>query len=259
MKKLVLLLVLAVLASGCLGNGGAQADDVRDSFVENNVSSYVHEGETSYAFGSSGGPTRTTTIDVQAALDRGTRSLHATVDSLTEGAGERIASNTTTYLVNGTVYSRTVRSGNTTGWVRFSDDADVTNTWDARDELGLYEDVLRNASVEHNGTETVRDETAHRLDVELGDRRSRLLQGKFRESPGFFDQAETESFRTSVWITDDGTLLRAETHVTMALSGQQTATGERDLNVEMRFVDTFRYEDVTVDPPREALNTSIVG
>jgi hypothetical protein len=253
MKKLVALLVLAILASGCLGNAGtdgAEADEVRDSFIDNDVSSYVYEGETSYSFGTQGGPTRATTITIEATVNRSARELDATVDSVTEGAGERTASNTTTYLLNGTVYSRTVRDGNSTGWVPFEGDAEVNNTWDARDELRLYEDVLENATVEHNGTETVRGKQAHRLEVELGENRTDLLLGKFRESPEFFNQAETRSFVTTVWITDGGNLLRAETEATMVLRGQQTRSGERDITVELGLTDSFRYDERTaVEPP----------
>lgn len=256
MKKLVALLVLIVLASGCVGNGGtnagAQADDIRDTFVANNVSSYVYEGEMSYSFGTAGGPARTTTITTEVTVNRSARELGATVNSVTEGAGERLASNTTTYLVNGTVYSRTVRNGNSTGWIPFDDDAEVENTWDARDELRLYEDVLRNASVEHNGTETVGDGQAHRLEVELRDRRTDLFAGKFRDEPDLFEEAETDSFGTTVWITDDGNLVRAETEATMTLRGQQTRSGERDMNVELRIADDFRYDEpAAVELPTE--------
>ncbi|MFP4188121.1 MAG: hypothetical protein ACLFR5_01780, partial [Halobacteriales archaeon] len=142
MKRLAVLLLFSVLTAGCIGGGASQADEARDAFVENNVSSYVYEGETTYSFGAPGGPTRTTTIAANATVDRSTTSLAAELDSLTEGAGERAESNTTTYLVNGTVYSNSVRGGNSTGWVAFRSEGEVENTWEARDELGVYEDLL---------------------------------------------------------------------------------------------------------------------
>jgi hypothetical protein len=259
MKRLLILLVLVVLASGCLGDGDAQAADARDAFLDNNVSSYVHEAETSYSLSAPDGPTRATTITTRSTVDRIDRRLSASIDSVTEGAGRESVSNTTTYLVNGTVYSRSVRGGNTTGWVAFGSEGEVENTWEARDELRLYERVLSNVSVGHNGTETVRGEGAHRIDVRLGDRRTELISGKFREGASFFEEGETEGFRTTVWITDDGRLLRAETRATVTLRNRETRSGETDLNVDMRFVDEFRYEDTpAVEPPREALNSTRV-
>jgi hypothetical protein len=247
-----------VVVSGCLG-AGVQADGVRDEFVHQNTSSYVYDGETSYSFNAPGGPTRTTTIDFRAVVNRTARSLRANISSVTEGAGRSAVSGTTTYLVNRTVYTRSVREGDTTGWTAFGTDAEVENTWSARDELRLYEHLLRNASVEHNRTEAVRGTDANRIDVELGDRRAELLAGKFRDGVGFFEEGETETFRTTVWITDDGRLLRAETRAGMVLRNRTTATGRTDLNVDLTFSDTFRYGDVpTVEVPQKALNATRV-
>jgi len=257
MKRLAVLLLLATLTTGCLGAGASQADDARDAFVEShaNVTSYVHEGEKAQSIGEPGGPAQTTTVTTEAALDYEARELRATL--VTESGGQ--TSNTTTYLVNDTVYSRTIRE-NSTGWAAFPSDAEVENTWEARDELGLYVDVLRNASVEANGTETVRGEQARRIDVELDeDRRIDLLVGKFRDPRSFFEQAEIQTFRTTVWITDDGRLLRAETAATMTFSDQRTRSGETDIEVGLSFNDTFRYGDApSFELPAEAANATEV-
>jgi len=259
MKHLVAPLLLAVVAAGCVG-GAPQAEEARDAFVENNVSSYAYEGETEYSFGAPGGPARTTTVDANATVNRSGGSLAAELDSLTEGAGERAESETVTYLVNGTVYSNSVRGGNSTGWVAFRGEGEVESTWDARDELAVYEDILRNASVEGNGTETVDGAEANRVEVELGEDRSELLTSKFRDDASFFQESETEAFGTTVWITDDGSLLRAETDAALSLSNQETRTGETDIDVEVRFVDSFRYDDVpAVELPAEAENATVAG
>ena len=257
MKRLAVLVLLAALATGCLGGGASQADDARDAFVEGytNITSYIHEGERVQSVGEPDGPARTTTITTETALDHETRELRAFL--VTESGGQ--TSNTTTYLVNDTVYSRTVRE-NSTGWVAFPSDAEVENTWEARDELGLYADVLRNASVDANGTETVRGEEARRIDVELDeDERIDLLVGKFRDRRSFFEQGELETFRTTVWITDDGRLLRAETSATMMFSDQGTRSGETDIQVGLSFDDTFRYGDSpSFELPDEAANATEV-
>lgn len=252
MRKLVLLSVFlfaAVVVSGCLGGGSAQ--EVRGDFLEKNVSAYTYDGELSYTISTPRGPPQTTTVERTAAVDRVERELRANSSFATEVGGQSIRSSATTYLVNGSVFSRTSRNESSTGWTQFDRPREVNATWRATDSLALYASVLMNASVNRAGTQEIRGRETHALRVEPGPGgRTRLLLGKFRDQQGFFrNQTEFDSFNMTVWIsTESLNLLQAETNTDMTLT-QNLRGREVDFSVNVEFDDTFSYGDVDVDLP----------
>lgn len=242
--------LLLVLVAGCLG--GVSGEEVRDGFVENEVDAYVHEGETVVEFGITGGPTQEAVYTTESTVEYDESRLGSVFETVSDGGEERQETTTTTYLVNSTVYERTEGPLGDSGWVSFDSTDEINATWESRDSLSLYADVLEDASVEHNGSEALRGEEAHRIDVELEEARTDFLLGKFGDDRSLFEDATTDSFDKTVWITEEGHLLRAETEAEMTVHDQQTQTGEVDLDVSVTVDDVFLYDDVPeIEPPDE--------
>lgn len=255
MKRILFLIVLIAL-TGCLV-GGVSPDDVRDGYVESNTTSYSYNSTTTFEISAPFSPVQTTTFDTTASIDRANNELRVNSTYTRKTQNRRQQAVTTTYLVNGSVYSRTVRNSNDTGWVRFDRQGEVNKTWNVRDSLALYTDLLRNASVEDRDVTEVRGIRAHRLSVELDpEERTKLFLSKFSDQPRFFERNVTvENFNLTVWISEDSyNLLQAET--TASLTGTQVIQGRTvELNVNLRFVDEFYYEDVDVRLPRTISNS----
>lgn len=266
MKRVLLVLVLLVLA-GCLGNGGSSgssspvsAETIRADFVESNTSSYAYNSTTEFEISTQRtGTIQSTTVETEAVINHAADRVRVnqTFTGRSGGGAQRSVtrSGTRTYLVNGSVYTRTVRNGNRTGWLRFDDSREINRTWEAREEIALYTDVLRGASVAHEGTEMIRGTEAHRLSVELdsGGRRN-LFLGKFGDRPGFFsNETEFEEFNTTVWISNDTrNLLRAETTATLTTTRTVRST-TAEFEVSVKFADEFFYNrDETVKLPDAA-------
>lgn len=242
---LLLVFVVLVVATGCIGDG--ETENARDAFLENNVSGYEYESTTAYEFGAQGRTTFSAT-QTRSVIDRQRRELRANLTTMPE------EQKTQTYLVNGTLYTKTTANGTDTGWLRFEDSNETVREWEARDELAVYEELLEGSSVDQNGTEEVRGTEANRLEVSLNkEDRTDLLLSKFGDDRSLFESAEIDEFDTTAWITDNGTLLRSRTNASMTIPDQQTQMGVVDMNVEVYFADDFYYDDsYSVEVPEEA-------
>jgi hypothetical protein len=242
---LLLVFVVLVVATGCIGDG--ETENARDAFLENNVSGYEYESTTAYEFGAQGRTTFSAT-QTRSVIDRQRRELRANLTTMPE------EQKTQTYLVNGTLYTKTTANGTDTGWLRFEDSNETVREWEARDELAVYEELLEGSSVDQNGTEEVRGTEANRLEVSLNkEDRTDLLLSKFGDDRSLFESAEINEFDTTAWITDNGTLLRSRTNASMTIPDQQTQMGVVDMNVEVYFADDFYYDDsYSVEVPEEA-------
>lgn len=251
-----LLALLLALATGCIGGSqNPSAEQIQDRFLRNNVSSYEYSGTMTYEYGAVGGPTRTSTTETESTISYRNKSLHANITSTTETPNGTRTSITETYLVNETIYSRSLRGGNSTGWATFEHPNEINNTWQSRDELSVYESVLRNASLNYKRTIQMRNQTVHEVEVNLSSTgQSRFLKGKFRDS-SLFNDAQTDSFDMRVWITKKGSLLQSETSVRMTLPDQQIQSGRADIRAGMQFNDNFSYpRSVSIELPSEIAN-----
>jgi len=290
-KRLILtaLVVSMLLLSGCIGDGNANgndtspgelqddgnvtppdgpgdegtgndtvADELRDDFVEgaSNITSYAHEGEITFETSAVDRPSvQITTTTTETKLDYADRELVSEIESI-KSSGEQIQeSNTTSYLVNGTVYERTVGNLGDSGWVFINDSESVNTTWKARDELGFYADFLGNTSVSVASEGQGSMEGKRVLNVEPGDEgHIDFLSGKLGDQADFFNNTEVESFSSTVWMSEDGDLLRAETNASVLARNQSTGQGNMDLEVDISFTDEFSAynEPVEIEIPEEA-------
>ena len=256
MEKTVLLLVVAVVLAGCVGGDTSpEPEEVRDGFLGdgNNVSSYAYESETAFEIGVVGREgTQTNTTVIDAVIDYEKREMSA---ETTAGPGTN--QTTTSYIVNGTQYDRTVRGTEDTGWVTIDDPSVVNMTWEARDELPFYVGVLQKASVSA-ASERTGSVDAHALRVELNEtERMEFLTGKIRGRTGFLSGIRIDGFNSTVWISEgENRLLRAETEMSVVAPDQRTRAGVLDMRADMKFVDEFSYDEpVEIELPEEARNT----
>jgi hypothetical protein len=260
-KAALLLVVVAVALTGCVGSS-VSPEEVRDGFLGdgNNVSSYVHEGEVTFESSPVRGTgARIQNIKTDAVLDYENRELRAEIASRGGTPGNvTTIRETTSYIVNGTGYTRTVPGSG--GWVKAGDPLAVNRTWEARDEIGFYTGVLRKASVSmvSGEQETVNGAEAHVLDVELNEsERTDFLTGELSDRPEFLNQLRMEEFNSTVWVSKEkNRLLRAETEVSaVAPNARVGQRGQRrmDIRTELSFVDEFRYgESVDIGLPEGA-------
>jgi len=259
----MLILVFAVATTtltGCIGNGTpTQADEVRNSFIDSteNVSFYEYEGELTRDMtpvNEVGRQVSTTTTE--AIIDYENEELKSNLVSVRRQANET-RSNTKTYLINGTVYERTESQRLDSGWTRFENSQEVKKTWEARDELGLYAELLGNVSVgmAERDEEVSENDSMHILDVGL-DKKERVefLTGKLGDEASFFEDINIDEFSMRVWISDDDhRLVRAETEVSMTAPNQRTEVGVIDLEVNIESTDEFSYDQpVEIELPEEA-------
>lgn len=267
MEKRLLLLVLllgaVVVSAGCVGDGGdsVSPEEVRDGFVGNgsDVPSYAYESETTFEFSPvSGTDTRINTTKTEGVLDYENRELRAEIVSSGGTPGDiKTIRETTSYIVNGTGYDRTVPGSG--GWIEYDDPSEINRTWGARDELGFYAGVLRNASVSTANEESIDGTEAGVLNVKLNDdERVDFLRGNLGDDPGFLGDMRMDEFETTVWISEDGNrLVRAETEATAVAPDVPVGNQRMDIRVEMSFVDEFSYDEpVNVELPDEARTDS---
>lgn len=261
-KTVLLLVVVAVVLTGCVGSS-ASPEEVRDGFVGNgnDVSSYGYEGEVTFESSPVRGTgTRVRTTTTESVLDYENRELRAEIVSSagTPGNITKIRE-TTSYIVNNTGYDRTVPGSG--GWVKTDSSLSVNRTWEARDELGFYARFLKNASVSTVGQrqEATDGTEARALRVELDDdERVAFLKGKLSDDPGFLGNMRMEEFNTTVWISEeDGRLVRAETEATAISPNVRVRNvGVMDIRTELSFVDEFSYDEpAEIELPQEAHNT----
>ncbi len=252
--------VLVLALTGCLH--GPSPEEVRDGFVDSveDVESYSYEGETQFEMdGGPGTPTQTTTVSTDAAVDWEGRELHAEITSSQPTGNGTVEVETTTYLVNGSVYDWTEGGGDEPQWLRYDNASDVDEEWSSRDELGFYAELLRNASLSE-AEESGDAEAAHVFRVEPGpEGRLRLLESKFGDQAAFFSDVEVEEFEMKAWFTEEHRLDRVEAEVSMTrVQEDRTPT---ILYVDASFEDDFSGYDETVDIelPEEASDAQPVG
>ncbi len=230
----VALVVAVAVVSGCLHGG---AEDVRDGFVEaaDDVESY--EVESELVFEISAGPgtvPQTTTSSTDAVVDRGGEALE--VEQVTERVeGDDVrSSDTTTYVVDGVLYERTVAGEQDSGWLRYDSAVEVEREWESRDRVAFYQEVLEDASV----SSVDEDVDGELLDVELsGEAKVNYLAGNFDEDPEFFERADVQEFSLQVYV-DDGSLRSAEADASLTVERQGEGPSELQLTVEA--IDEFR-------------------
>ncbi len=263
-KLLLLAPLLLVVTAGCLSSEPS-ADEVRDAVVGNEVSSYVYETERVVGISVwSGGPTRTLTVTTEGRFDYENREMRAVTETVRNDSGgfwtdEEVVTgaNTTTYLVDGRLYMRTVGEFVDSDWVYFEDTDDgvddVGDTWRARDDLGFYIGVLEDVDDVRYADEQPDDEVAVLVLELTDDEQKEFLAGRFVEEPEFFDETGIESFEAAYHVKNDR-LVRVETDVVITAPERETEAGTVDYGVSISFVSEFGYDEpVVVELPDEAV------
>lgn len=148
------------------------------------------------------------------------------------------------YLVDEMVYRHNPQLAQQYGseWVKADASGNVTQQFRQNDELMGHRAMLENATVTVNGTETVDDNEAYRLELDVNETAMEMFYG-FDGTP-----LNITEFSTTVWVdAESDRILRADGMVT-----SKTTTAGQSATTTLDYDERFEYVDVSITLPDEA-------
>ena len=253
-KGLLVVGVVALVAlAGCSGLSGGNGEatptetgppeaativDETASAIEE-VESFQMDGVWNSTVSSPNGE-RKSNATVTTAIDRGADRIE--VNQTTEAIGQRITAKM--FLVDGTVYRHNPQLAQQydSEWVKVDASGNVSQLFRQNDELMGHAAMLRNASVTVNGTETVDDTEAYRLELDVNKTAMEMFYGYDGTALNITELS------TTVWVdTETNRIVRADGVMT-----QKTTMAGQTATTSIDYDERFEYVDVSISLPEAA-------
>lgn len=281
---LVGLLCGLALAAGCLGDGGDASQekqaalDAIDDTTTYRFQTDVSTRATAEGSGPAGGATMTSERNVSGAVDRDARAMELEVTSTRSISGGQTPQQPTesrqrVLIADGTVYVGQLDRNGTLQWLRGERSGISETVWGSQEPLGQIRAVLAASPVTVAGEDTVGGSEATILELGInGTAYQRVVRDElngsglagtsFGRTP-----AEVRDLSIRLWTADDGTPLRTDVAVEVAVTQQAPQGGAgapgggqtivRRTNATTEF--SAHGETIDVEVPSAALNATTIA
>ena len=260
-KSVVMLVLVVVAVSGCLGS--VNADEVREESLDamEKTDTYRFDMEMNMSIGDGTFGDFSVDMNGEGAVNESSDRMRMSSEiDMGEGMEQEV------YVVDGTMYQKTGgMMGDGEGeWYRMNAESAVSQTWNTSAPAGDYEEILEISDVSHEGDAEIDGESAYVLSLKpdteeynelLRERLNGATGSGGADTPKLFGEggANVEDASVRYWISkESGHVLRTklDMKVSFGVGGNEGKRMSANVKSDVRLYD--HGEDISIELPEEA-------